>query len=321
MKALVIAAGFALASALAAAASAQDYPSRTVRMVVGFPAGGAIDVMARTVSQKLAELWGRPAIVENRPGAGGSLAAALVAKSPPDGHTLLVHSNGFAVNAALYAALPYDPATDFVAIAPLASQPFVLVVAAGSELKSVTALVAAAKASPGRLHYGSAGMGSGTHLVAEKFRLAAGIEAVHVPYKGGPEATADTITGRISYWFPPVPFALPQVRGGKLRALALTSATRSAVLPDVPTLAESGLPGFEDRIWYGVWAPAGTPGALVQRLSHDIGRALAAPEVRGGLARSGTDPMPMTPAEFDRFVRSEMETAARVVRGAGIKLQ
>jgi tripartite-type tricarboxylate transporter receptor subunit TctC len=321
MKALFIAAALTAGIGLAAGVPAQDYPARAVRVVIGFPPGGAIDVTARTVTQELARLWGRPVIVENRPGAGGSLGAAAVAKSPPDGYTLLVHSNGFAVNPALYATLPYDPVRDLTAVAPLASQPFVLVAAAGSKLKSVADVVSAARARPGQLHYGSAGVGSGTHLVAEKFRLAAGIEAAHVPYKGGPEASADTMAGRIAYWFPPLPFALPQLRDGRLHALGLTSAGRSSLLPNVPTLAESGLPGFEERIWYGMWAPAGTPDAVVRKVAEDIARILAAPQLRAAFEKTGTEPMLMSSGEFDRFVRAEMQSAARLVKAAGIAPQ
>lgn len=310
--------GFALGVAAAAHAA---YPGKPVRVVIGFPPGGAIDITARVVTHKLSEIWGQAVTVENRPGAGGSIGAAAVAKSAPDGHTLLVHSNGYAVNAALYPSLPFDPAKDLVAVAPLGSQPFVLVVGAASERKTVAALIAAAKAKPGQLHYGSAGLASATHFVAERFVLAAGIEAVHVPYKGGPDATADTITGRIDYWFAPLPFALPYLRDGRLWALGVTSASRARLLPDTPTIAEAGLEGFEDRIWFGVWAPGETPPSLAGMIARDVARAVQAPDVLDRFAKFGTEPMAMTPDEFRRFVRAEIESAARLVRAAGIKAQ
>ena len=310
-----------LVVALCAQASAQDYPAKPVRVVVGIAPGSATDVTARTVVEKLAQQWGQPVLVENRPGAGGSIAAGMVAKSPPDGYTLLWHGIAYATNAALYANLPYDPLKDFVAVTPTVTQPFILVVSPGSGLKTTAELVAAAKAKPGQLTFGSAGNGTGTHFVAEKFRLAMGIDSTHVPYKGGAEANADVIAGRVTYWFAPISIALPHIRTGKFAALGTSGARRAPELPDVPTIAEAGLPGFDYTFWNGLWAPAGTPGPVVEKISKEMARTLGAPDMRERLVNLGAEPMNMTPAEFDRFVRSEMEDAARVARAARISAQ
>ena len=300
---------------------AQSYPSKAVRVIVPFTAGSGIDVFTRPVTQKLSEIWGQPVPVENRAGAGGTLGTGLVAKSAPDGYTVLVNSVAFAQSPALYANLPYDVQQDFVGIAPLVSSPYVLVVGPGAGLRTVAELIAAARARPGQLNFGSAGIGTGTHLVAEKFKQAAGIDVVHVPYKGGPEANVDTMIGRVTYWFPPSGIALSHVREGKLLALGVTSARRSNLMSDVPTIAEAGVGGFEDKIWYGMWAPAGMPAGLVEKLSKDVARALAAPDLRERLAKLGAEPMIMAPAEFARFVRSEIDDSARIIKAAGIKPQ
>jgi tripartite-type tricarboxylate transporter receptor subunit TctC len=290
-------------------------------VIVPFTAGSGVDVVARMVGSKLSEFWGQPVTVENHVGAGGSLGAGLVAKSPPDGYTLLINSTSHAVNAALYASLPYDPLKDFVAVAPLVAQPYVLVAGPSAGVRTVSELIAAAKANPGQLKFASAGTGSGTHMVAEKFKVAANIDVVHVPNKGGPEANADATSGRVTYWFPPIALALTQVRDGKLVALGVSSARRSSLLPDVPAIAEAGLGGFEDTIWFGVWVPGATPAGLVDQISRDVARALATPDVRDRLTKLGAEPMSMTPAEFARFVRDEVESAGRVVKAAGIKPQ
>lgn len=300
---------------------AQDYPAKPVRVVVGIAPGSATDVTARTVVEKLSQQWGQPVLVENRPGAGGSIAAGMVAKAPPDGYTLLWHGIAYATNAALYANLPYDPLRDFVAVTPTVTQPFILVVSPTSGLKTTAELVTAAKARPGQFTFGSAGNGTGTHFVAEKFRLAVGIDSTHVPYKGGAEANADVIAGRVTYWFAPISIALPHIRAGKFAALGTSGARRAAELPDVPTIAESGLPGFDYTFWNGLWAPAGTPAHVVEKISRETARALSAPDMRERLASLGAQPMTMTPAEFDRFVRSQMEDAAEIVKAARISAQ
>jgi len=259
-------------------------------------------------------------VVENRTGAGGSVGAMAVARAPADGYTLLVHSSGYALNTAINPALPYDPHKDFAEVAPLASQPMVLVVGAAGPA-SVAELIAAARQRPGGVSYGSAGIGSGAHFNSEKFRIAAGIEVLHVPYKGGAEAIHDTIAGRISFTFNTVTLALPHIREGRLRVLAVSSAQRSSLLPGTPTVAESGIPGFEYTFWNGLWAPAGTPPAVVQKISRDLARVVTAPDVRERLATLGAEPMSMPPEEFARFVRAEIADAARIARAAGIRLQ
>ena len=308
-----------LASALYA--HAQGYPSGPVRVVVGFTPGSATDLVARTVSQKLGELWGQQVLVENRPGAGGSIGAGVVVKSAANGHTLLIHTSGFASNPALYSKLPYDPLKDFIAISPLAAQPFALVVAPASGMKALADLIASAKSKPGQLNYSSAGIGSATHFAAEKFRLAAGIDLVHVPNKGGPEANADVMTGRVTYWFAPGATALPPIRDGRLIALGVSSARRSSLLPEVPTIAEAGLTGFDDTFWTGLWAPAETPTSIVDKVARDVAQALSAPDLRERLKNLGAEPMVMSPPEFARFVRAELDGAARVVKAAAIKVE
>ena len=311
-----------LAACLAAAsASAQDYPTKPVRIVVPFTAGSATDILARTVGQKLSELWGQPVVIDNRAGAGGTIGAGMVAKSAPDGATLMVHSAAQAVNAFIYPNLPYDTLRDFVQVVPLGGQPNVLVTSPSSGYKTVADLIADAKRKPGALNFGSAGIGSGTHINGEKFRLAAGIEVLHIPYKGTPEALTDTMVGRIAFFFSPISAALPQIREGKLVALAVSSARRAATLPNVPSVAESGLPGFDYTLWVGLFAPAGTPPEVVDKINRDVNRILREPEQRERMAALGAEAMPMSAAEFDRFMRAEMDDAAKVVKAAGIKLQ
>ena len=310
---------FAIVAGFTAGALAQDYPTKPAKVIVPFTAGSATDTIARAVCKKLSEMWGQPVEVENLAGAGGTTGTDAVAKSAPDGYTLLMNSNAFATNTALYATLPYDSRKDFVYIAPLTKQPYVLVVAASSGIKNTGELISAARAKPGQMKFGSAGMGSSTHFAAEKFKLATGIEAIHVPYKGGPEATAATIDGTATFWFPPMAFAVKNLKDGKLVALGVTGAGRSASLPDVPTIAESGAAGFEDTSWMGLWAPAGIPATVVDKLAKDVARALASQDLREQFTKLGAEPMSMTPAEFSNFVQSEIDIAAKIVKTAGIK--
>jgi tripartite-type tricarboxylate transporter receptor subunit TctC len=310
-----------LALLFAAFTQAHAFPTKPVRVIVAFTPGGVTDVVARTLMAKLAERWNQPVVVENRPGAGGSLAAVAVARAPADGYTLLVHSSGYAVNAALNANLPYDPHKDLVAVAPLASQAMVLVVNPAAGFKDVAGVIAAAKARPGGLAYGSAGIGSGGHFSAEQFRIAAGIELLHVPYKGGAEAINDTAAGRLALTFNTITLALPYIKDGRLHALGVTSAQRSSLLPEVPTIAEAALPGFEFTFWNGLWAPAGTPPAIIEQIARDLRAVVAAPDVRERFARLGADAMAMTPADFARFVQQEIDSAERIARISGIKAQ
>jgi tripartite-type tricarboxylate transporter receptor subunit TctC len=233
----------------------------------------------------------------------------------------MVHSSAHAVNASMYPVLPYDTVKDFVELATLGGQPNVLVVAPTAGFKTTADLVAAAKKTPGALNYGSAGVGSGTHINAEKFKIVAGIDAVHIPYKGTPEAITDTMTGRVTYFFSPISAALPNIREGKLVALGVSTAKRSSALPNVPTIAEGGLPGFDYNLWVGLWAPAGTPQDIVDKINADVAKVLATPDVRERLAALGAEPMVMTPAEFRKFMRDEMDDSAKVVKAANIKAQ
>src|SRR5438128_7624435 len=293
-------------------APAHAFPTKPVRVIVAFTPGGATDIIARTLMPRLAQLWGQPVVVENRPGAGGSLAAQIVARSPADGSVLLVHSSGYAINAALNPALPYDPRRDFVDVAPLGSQPQVLVVNPASGIRSVGELIAAAKAKPGEVTYGSAGIGSGAHFNAEKFRMAADLEVLHIPYKGGAEAINDTAAGRLAFTFNTLTLALPYIRDGRVLVLGVSSPQRTSLLPEVPTIAESGVPGFEFTFWNGLWAPAGTPPAIVEKIARNLAQIVATAEVRERFARLGAETMAMTPAQFARFVRDEIESAERI---------
>jgi tripartite-type tricarboxylate transporter receptor subunit TctC len=302
--------------------SSQNYPTKPVRMVEPFGAGGGPDVLARALGPKLSELWGQPVTVENHPGAGSTAGPALVAKSPADGYTLLLSTSAQAYSAAILKNLPYDPLKDFMPVAALTSQPYVLATGESSGINTVAELVAAAKAKPGKLKFGSMGIGTGTHLGIEKFNLEASIKAIHVPARAG-DAIADTIAnavaGRTDYLLAPIQLALVDIRAGRLRALGVTTMKRSSLLPEVPTIAEAGVVGFDWPIWYGVWAPAGTPPGVVDKLAKDLARVLAAPDMRDWMTKHGADRMSMTQPEFARFVLSESESAARIIKAAGIK--
>jgi tripartite-type tricarboxylate transporter receptor subunit TctC len=299
------------------AANAQ-YPTKPVRMIVAFTAGSETDYLARIVSQKLSEQWGHQVVVENRPGAGGVLASSTVVAAPSDGYTLLTHSMAHAISPAVHPKLPYD-VRDLVGVSQIAGVPNVLVVAPNQGMTSVGELVALARQRPGQLTFGSAGIGSGMHINGEQFRLAADIQVVHVAYKGGPEALTDLLGGRISFVFSPVGLALPLVKDRKLLALGVTPAARTPALPDVPTIAEAGVPGFEFDTWYGIFAPAATPRSIVTQISSDISRALTLQDVRERFAVRGAVPKPSTPEAFDSFVRAEMDKLAKVIKAAGVK--
>ena len=300
---------------------AQGYPNKPVHAVISFTPGSSTDIVGRVVMQKVSEYWGQPVVAENRAGAGGSIGSALVARAAPDGYTLLINSGAHSVNPAMYAKLPYDTTKDFIDIAPLAVQPNVLVVSGASPIKSVADLVAAAKARPGAINFGNAGIGSGTHLSAEKFIAASGISVTQVPFKGTPEVVTALMGGSVDCYWAPISAAMSNIKGGKLRPLAVSSAKRNSQLPDVPTTGEAGVANADSPLWFGVWAPAGTPADIVNRISADVRRALADPGVREKLASLGNDPMDMPPEEFARFVRSEMADYAKVVKAAGIKPQ
>jgi len=312
---------FCIVACFAAGAFAQDYPTKPVKVIVPFTAGSATDIIARAVSNKLSGLWGQPVVVENLAAAGIPAGTDAAAKAPKDGYTLLITGSTYAVLPVLYAKLPFDPLKDFIDIAFLASQPFVLVTSPSSGLKTVSELIAAAKAKPGQLKYGAAGTGSGNHFAAERFNMEAGIKAVYIEYKGGPEVNAATVAGQITYWFAPLAIALKPVQEGKLIALGVTSSKRNDKLPSVPTIAEAGIAGYEESNWWGIWAPAGIPARVADKLAKDVARAISSPDLRGEFAKLGFEPMSMTSAEFASFVRSEMESAARIAKAAGIKPQ
>ena len=307
----------ALALSMTANAATTDYPQKPVTVIVPYTEGSATDVIARMVSGKLSEMWGQPVNIMNVAGAGGSTGAGKAAKSAADGYTLLVHSNSFAVNLAAYAKPPYSR-KDFTDIAPLGSQPYSLVVTPNTEINSVADLIASAKANPGQMKFGSAGTGSSTHLVAENFKSKAGIDTVHVPYKGGPEANAATSSGEVTYWFPPSSIAIKGAKDGKFKVVAVTSASRFGPFPDVPTLSESGLKGFDVNGWWGLWAPAGIPAQAKTKLVKDVAQALASADLREKLISKGFEPMNMTPAQFSKLIKKEQDNAAKTLKAAGI---
>jgi tripartite-type tricarboxylate transporter receptor subunit TctC len=285
-----------------------------------FGAGGGVDAVARAVAKKLSEIWQLPVTVDNHPGGGSTAAPALVARSAPDGYTLLVNSNAQIYSAIFRSDLPYDPSKDFVTVAPLTRQAYVLVSGAASRITSVAVLLKAAKEHPGTLKFGSPGVGTGSHVGSEKFNLAADIDAVHVPAgptEGIVETLASLAEGRTDYVVAPISLALTGIKDGKLRALAVSTRARSPLLPGTPTIAESGIANFDYPIWYGVWAPAGTSAAVVQTLSADIARALASPDMREWLAARGAEAMKMSQREFARFVEQERRDAARLMKAIG----
>jgi tripartite-type tricarboxylate transporter receptor subunit TctC len=300
----------------------QDYPAKPVHIIEPFGPGGGPDLLARALAPKLSELWGQSVTVQNDPGAGATAGPAHVAKSPADGYTLLMNTSAQAYAAAFLKNLPYDPLKDFIPVVPLTSQPYVLIAGKSAGFTTVGQLIAAAKAKPGKLKFGSTGPGTGTHLGVVKFNLSAGIKAVDVapqPTDAIADIVADTIEGRTTYLIAPIAIVLPHIRDGKLLPLGVTTVRRSTLLPEVPTIAEAGLAGFDFPIWYGIWVPAGTPAAVVDKLSRDIGRVLAGPDLRDWITKHGGEPMSMTQPEFARFVQSESESAARLVNGDEIR--
>jgi tripartite-type tricarboxylate transporter receptor subunit TctC len=298
-----------------------DWPrAQPMKFIVPFTPGSGTDVVGRLIGEKLASALDISIVLENRPGAGGTLGAAVAAKAAPDGYTLLVHSAGHVANPWIYPNLSYDTVRDFAGVTTLASLPNVLVCAPG-RFKDVPDLVEQARAKPGELNYGSAGNGSATHMNAEVFRHAAAIQAQHVPFKGTPEALTETISGRIDWFFAPMVSALTLVQSGKLKALAVGTARRSSVLPDLPTTTEAGVPGSAYLFWVGLFAPAKTPRAIIERLDDEVAKVLGQPDVKERLAKLGAEPLAMPPYEFDRFVVAETAKAHEIVRTAGIHVE
>jgi tripartite-type tricarboxylate transporter receptor subunit TctC len=311
-----------LAAAHAQGTSQSDaagYPLRPIRLVVPSSPGGGTDIVGRLLAQKLGEVLGQPLVVDNRPGAGTLIGTEFVAKSAPDGYTLLMGLSTLAIDPSIYAKLPYDALKDFAAISLAASVPNVLSVHPSVPATTVPELIALASARQGRLTCGSAGLGTNPHLAAELFRTMAGVEWVHVPYKGSGPAVIGLLAGQVDLMFATLPSVIQHVRAGKLRALGVSTAARAPALPDVPTIAEAGLPGYEAIQWYGVLAPTGTPRAIIDRLSRDIGRALQAPEMRERLAVEGATPIGSSPDEFAAYLRRETEKWAEVIKTTGLK--
>lgn len=312
---------FALGAAGVAAQSQAPYPNRPIRIVVPISPGSATDVLVRAVAERMQARMGQPVVIENRAGAGTTIGAAQVAKAEPDGYTILANSNAHTVNPYLYRNLPYDSATDFVGIGTLGSLPNILVVSPQSSVNSVADLVAAAKQRPGRLNYASAGVGSGTHMNAEKFRIASGVAAEHIAFKGTPEAVTETMAGRVDWFFAPGVSVMGAIKDRKLKALAVGSKERSSLLPDLPTTEEAGVPNSSYTLWIGLFAPAKTPAPIIARLNQEVQAALATPEVRERFAKLGAEPMPMGVDAFRSFLAQEFKVSEQIVKSAGIKPQ
>jgi tripartite-type tricarboxylate transporter receptor subunit TctC len=318
-RALLAALPAALAAQLllAAGAQAQPYPSRPIRLVLPFSPGGLVDVPGRIIAQKLSEALGQPVVVENKPGAGSTIGADFVAKAKPDGYTLMITSTTHVISANLYNKLPYDSLRDFAPVMKIAEGPYVLVVHPSLPAKNVSELIALAKAQPGKFDYASSGNGSSQHLVGALFCAMAGVDLSHVPYKGSGQATQDLIGGQVKVGFVGTPIILPHLKAGRLRALAVSTVKRSPEMPDVPTLAEAGLPGYEATIWMGLFAPAGTPREILAKLYDEIGRVLSAPEARASIGATGVEVALSSADEFAAFVRAEHDKWGKVVRDTG----
>ena len=308
-------------SLIGGAANAQSFPSRTVRMVVPLTTGSGADIAGRVVAKSLTETWKQPVIIENRPGAGGLIGTGVVVNAEPDGYTLLVQSASYAANPAIYKKLPYDPIKSLIDVAILGQTPYVMITAADSPYQTIRDLVLAAKSKPDEITFASAGVGSSTHLAAEYFNQMMGIKLIHVPYKGSPEAIQDTMSGRTAFYMAPLDTAIGQLKGGKLRALGVTSKTRNAAVPEIPSIAEQGYANFEIGLWFGVWAPAGTPPAIVKKINQDVNLAMQSPEVKTAYDSKGIKATPMSQQEFSKFVRDEMAKYQKIAKDANIEPQ
>ena len=303
----------------AAPALADEWPDRPIKAFIPFSAGSATDVIPRAVFDPLSAVLGQTIIVENRGGAGGTLGVGAVVKAEPDGYTILANSSAHTVAPWIVPNLPYDTAKDLAAVVPLGRNANVMVVNPSRGWKTVQDLVAAAKAKPGSITYGSAGVGTATHISAERFRLSAGFDAVHVPYKGGPKALTDVLGGRIDFYYCPISTAIPLVRDGRLLALVVSTPARAAAMPDVPTSLEAGYPNSDYTVWYGVFMPAKTPRAIVEKFHDNTAKVLRMPSMREKLAQLAVDPMPMMPGDFDKYVAAEIEANGKLIKAAGVR--
>ena len=311
----------ALLSAVALAVGAQNYPNRPVRVIIAFPPGSATDIIGRVIATKVTEIWGQQAVADNRGGAGGSIASLTAAKAAPDGYTLLINSNAHVVNPSMYAKLPYDTLKDFTDIMPLVAQPNILVVNPSSRIKTLADFLSEARANPGKINIAFAGLGSGTHLNSEKFKYDAKIDYTLVAYKGSGEVFPDLLAGRVDTYFAPISAGLPYIQQGRLRPLAITSAKRASQLPDVPTIAEAGVPKFEFYLWFGLWGPSGIPNPIVAKIRKDFAASLADNTVREKLASLGNEIMLMTPVQFRKAIEDQIVETTRIFKAAGIKPQ
>jgi tripartite-type tricarboxylate transporter receptor subunit TctC len=310
-----------LLAVASAGTAAQSYPTRPVRVIAPFAPGGATDVLTRIVSQKLYEKWGQTVVVDNRVGASGNIGAEVASRAPPDGYTLLVAGAPHAINMSLYSKLSYDLAKDLTAISGIATFPSLIALHPSVPVKSIKELIALARSRPGALNFGSAGNGSPNHLAMELFKTMARVDMVHIPYKGGSgQMVSDLLAGQVQLASMGLPPSMPYVKGGRLRAIAVTGATRSPLLPDVPTVAEAGLPGFDVQSWYGFFSPNGLPRELIGRLNTDIVAVLGTPEMKDRLASLGAEPIPMSPEEFGKYVREEIAKWSKVVKASGAKV-
>jgi tripartite-type tricarboxylate transporter receptor subunit TctC len=309
-----------VSTSVRAAESSASYPAKTVRIIVGFSPGGSTDVTARILAQKMSESWRQQVIVENRPGAGGNIGAEAVAKAPADGYTLLLATTGImAINHRLYRTLPYDALRDLAPITQIGSLPLILIVHPSLPVRSVKDLIALAKAKPGQLSYASSGVGGATHMTAEVFRMLAGVDIVHIPYKGSGQAMADLIGGQVPLAFDQITSSLPHVESGKLRALAVTSGKRFAAVPQLPTMSEAGVPGYEAVSWNGLAAPAATPADVLTRIHAEVARVVQLPDIKERFFRDGIEPVASTPDQFAAHIRAERAKWDKVVAAAGIK--
>jgi tripartite-type tricarboxylate transporter receptor subunit TctC len=306
---------------IAASAQAQEYPSKPIHFIIPLTPGSGADIAGRIVAQKMSEAWKQPVIVENRPGAGGQIGTSAVIKSDPDGYNLLVQSSSHAANPAIYKTLPYDPQKDLIDVAILGKTPYVMVTAGNGPYKDLKALIEAAKAKPGEIAFASAGVGTSTHLVAEYLVDLAGLKMIHIPYKGSPDALQDVLGGRSAFYMAPINTAVTLVRDGKLKALGVSTKARADVLPEAQPIAEQGLKDYDMTLWFGLWAPAGTPAPVVQKLNAQVNAIVQQPEVREQFAKLGIQPAPMKPEEFAKFVRDEIVVYRRIVKQANIQPQ